>query len=49
MRFASGQKQLSADSLVKLEITHFAQGEDTLLYPYTTTLLEIFVDASRCL
>ena len=31
-------------SPVKLEITHLAQGEHTLLYPYTTTLLEIFVE-----
>jgi hypothetical protein len=29
---------------VKLDITGLAQGADSLLYPYTTTLLEIFVE-----
>lgn len=29
---------------VKLELTPLAQGDETLLYPYTTTLLEIFVE-----
>jgi hypothetical protein len=29
---------------VKLDITPLAQGDQTLLYPYTTTLLEIFVE-----
>ncbi len=29
---------------VKLDITHMAQGKETLLYPYTTTLLEIFIE-----
>lgn len=29
---------------VKLDITSLAQGDQTLLYPYTTTLLEIFVE-----
>jgi hypothetical protein len=28
----------------KLDITSLAQGDETLLYPYTTTLLEIFVE-----
>jgi hypothetical protein len=29
---------------VKLDITYLAQGTETLLYPYTTTLLEVFVE-----
>jgi hypothetical protein len=29
---------------VKLDITDLAQGDETLLYPYTTTLLEVFVE-----
>jgi len=29
---------------VKLDITRLAQGTQTLLYPYTTTLLELFVE-----
>ena len=29
---------------VKLDITNLAQGDQTLLFPYTTTLLEIFVE-----
>ena len=29
---------------VKLDITELAQGDQTLLFPYTTTLLEIFVE-----
>jgi hypothetical protein len=31
-------------SPAKLDITSLAQGDETLLYPYTTTLLEIFVE-----
>lgn len=29
---------------VKLDITALAQGKDSLIYPYTTTLLEIFLE-----
>jgi len=29
---------------VKLDLTPLAQGNETLLYPYTTTLLEVFVE-----
>jgi len=29
---------------VKLDITALAQGDQTLLFPYTTTLLEVFVE-----
>ncbi|MGC2638217.1 MAG: hypothetical protein WA294_13625 [Acidobacteriaceae bacterium] len=29
---------------VKLDLTPLAQGDQTLLYPYTTTLLEVFVE-----
>jgi hypothetical protein len=29
---------------VKLDITGLAQGPESLLYPYTTTLLEVFVE-----
>ena len=31
-------------SAAKLDITSLAQGDETLLYPYTTTLLEIFIE-----
>jgi hypothetical protein len=29
---------------VKLDITALTQGDESLLYPYTTTLLEVFVE-----
>jgi hypothetical protein len=44
----AGAQSLTVDHLggapVKLDITALAQGEESLLYPYTTTLLEIFVE-----
>ena len=44
----AGPQRLAIDHLggtpVKLDITALAQGEESLLYPYTTTLLEIFVE-----
>ena len=45
---AVGAQRLTIDHLggkpVKLDITDLAQGDETLLYPYTTTLLEIFIE-----
>lgn len=45
---ASNPQSMTIDhkggSAIKLDITGLAQGDQTLLYPYTTTLLEIFVE-----
>lgn len=44
----AGPQRLTVDHLgggpVKLDITALAQGEQSLLYPYTTTLLEVFIE-----
>jgi hypothetical protein len=44
----AGPQRLAVDHFggapVKLDITALAQGEESLLYPYTTTLLEISVE-----
>jgi hypothetical protein len=44
----SAPKSLTVDhdggSPVKMDITALAQGDQSLLYPYTTTLLEVFVE-----
>jgi hypothetical protein len=44
----AGAQSLTVDHLggapVKLDITALAQGDESLLYPYTTTLLEIYLE-----